>query len=52
MPLNALEGVAKRSVLAIQNYALLSGRALAGALQKPRYLSDMFTQADLIGVGK
>src|SRR5476649_1053523 len=51
MPLNAIEGVAKRSVLAVQNYALLSGRALAGVLQKPRYISDMFTQADLIGVG-
>src|SRR5450432_256978 len=51
MPLNAIEGVAKRSVSAVQNYALLSGRALAGVFQRPRYLADIFTQADLIGVG-
>jgi len=51
MPQNAIESVAKRGVSAIQSYALLSGRALAGLFQRPRYIADIFTQADMIGVG-
>jgi phospholipid/cholesterol/gamma-HCH transport system permease protein len=51
MPMTSLENIAKKGVLSVQNYALLSGRALAGAFQKPRYLGDIITQADMIGVG-
>ncbi len=51
MPLNSLEGVAKRGIGSVQNYALLSGRALGNLGKKPHYLADIWTQADLIGVG-
>jgi len=51
MPPNKVEEVAKESVLAVQNYALLSGRALGTFLKRPRYLADFITQADSIGVG-
>ncbi len=51
MPDNRLEVVAKQSVLSVQNYATLSGRALGTFLQRPRYLADFITQADSIGVG-
>src|SRR5271168_2768099 len=51
MPQNKLEEVAKESVLAVQNYALLSGRAIGTFLRRPRYLADFITQADSIGIG-
>jgi phospholipid/cholesterol/gamma-HCH transport system permease protein len=51
MPLNKLETAAKQSVLSVQNYALLSGRAVGTFLSRPRYLADFITQADSIGVG-
>jgi phospholipid/cholesterol/gamma-HCH transport system permease protein len=51
MPITALDNFAKRGVSAIQEYAILSGRAIAGLARKPRYIGDMFTQADIIGVG-
>ncbi len=51
MPINTLDSAAKRGVNAIQDYAILSGQAIAGVLRKPRYVGDMFTQADIIGVG-
>ena len=51
MPINKVEAAAKQSVLAVQNYALLSGRAVGTFLKRPRYLSDFLTQADSIGVG-
>jgi phospholipid/cholesterol/gamma-HCH transport system permease protein len=51
MPITALDSFAKRGVSAIQEYAILSGRAIAGLARKPRYIGDMFTQADIIGVG-
>ena len=51
MPENKVEAVAKQSVLSLQNYALLSGRAVATFLNRPRYLADFITQADSIGVG-
>ena len=41
----------KNYFLALQNYSLLSGRALLNVFQRPFYLSDIFTQADSIGVG-
>lgn len=51
MPMNKVEDVAKQSVLSVQNYALLSGRAVGTFLKRPRYLADFMTQADSIGVG-
>ena len=42
---------AKRSVLAVQEYSLLSLRAVTNIFRQPRYLSDTIQQADLIGVG-
>jgi phospholipid/cholesterol/gamma-HCH transport system permease protein len=51
MPTTTLEGVAKKGVSAIQDYALLSGQALANLFRRPRYMADIITQADSIGVG-
>jgi phospholipid/cholesterol/gamma-HCH transport system permease protein len=51
MPLNKVESATKQSVLSVQNYALLSGRAVGTFLNRPRYLADFVTQADSIGVG-
>jgi phospholipid/cholesterol/gamma-HCH transport system permease protein len=41
----------KRSLLAVQEYSLLSARALANLFAHPLYLADAIQQADLIGVG-
>ncbi len=49
--MNKVEDVAKQSVLSVQNYAVLSGRAVGTFLNRPRYLADFITQADSIGVG-
>jgi phospholipid/cholesterol/gamma-HCH transport system permease protein len=51
MPFHKVEAAAKQSVLAVQNYAELSGRAVGTFLKRPRYLADFVTQADSIGVG-
>ena len=51
MPLNTVDGVAKKGVSSVQSYALLSGRALGNLFKKPHYFGDTWTQADLIGVG-
>ena len=48
---NALDRTAKGLFLSLQNYALLCGRALATLFRRPLSLSDIFTQADSIGVG-
>lgn len=42
---------AKRSVTRVQDYALLSTRALKNVLSNPRYTNDLFEQMDSIGVG-
>ena len=42
---------AKRIVQAVQDYSLLTGRALAALFSAPRYLGDIFLQLDSIGVG-
>lgn len=42
---------AKRTVARVQNYALLSTRALKNVLSSPRYTDDLFEQMDAIGVG-
>ncbi|MHB1700802.1 MAG: MlaE family ABC transporter permease [Acidobacteriaceae bacterium] len=51
MPLTTLDQFAKERVLAVQDYAKLSGRAIANIFSSPRYIGEIFTQADLIGVG-
>src|SRR6201996_483133 len=51
MPIHKVEAAAKQSVLSVQNYAVLSGRAIGTFLERPRYLADFVTQADSIGVG-
>ncbi len=48
---NALDRFAKNSILSLQNYALLCGRALANLFRRPFSFADLFTQADSIGVG-
>jgi phospholipid/cholesterol/gamma-HCH transport system permease protein len=51
MPINSLDSVAKHGVAAVQEYAILSGRTLSNIFRQPRYVNDIFTQADIIGVG-
>ena len=43
--------LAKRGVLAVQEYAELSARSLANIFRQPRYVADGVQQADFIGVG-
>src|SRR3984885_5870515 len=42
---------AKNVVTSVQEYSLLSGRAMGDIFSKPRYVADTFTQMDSIGVG-
>jgi phospholipid/cholesterol/gamma-HCH transport system permease protein len=51
MPVASTEAFAKNSVAAVQEYALLAGRAVANMFSGPRYWADIFTQMDSIGVG-
>ncbi|MHB1021456.1 MAG: MlaE family ABC transporter permease [Acidobacteriaceae bacterium] len=51
MPLTTLDDFAKSSVLAVQEYSKLVGQAVVNLFTRPRYLSEIYTQADLIGVG-
>ena len=51
MPFATLDGFAKKSVRSVQDYATLSGRAISNLFRQPRYINDIFTQADIIGVG-
>ena len=51
MPIDSIESVAKRGVVAVQNYALLSGRAIVNIFQRPHYFADLIVQADSIGIG-
>ena len=51
MPAASTESFAKSSVGAVQEYALLAGRAVASLFSAPRYWADIFTQMDAIGVG-
>jgi phospholipid/cholesterol/gamma-HCH transport system permease protein len=51
MPLVSPEVFAKERVAAVQEYSLLSGRAIANLFTRPRYWADIFTQMDSIGVG-
>jgi phospholipid/cholesterol/gamma-HCH transport system permease protein len=51
MAISTLDVKAKKSVLAVQQYAVLSARALGNIARRPFYGSDVITQADSIGVG-
>jgi phospholipid/cholesterol/gamma-HCH transport system permease protein len=42
---------AKRSVLAVQTYALLSWRSVTNVFSPPHYVTDLLEQMDVIGVG-
>jgi phospholipid/cholesterol/gamma-HCH transport system permease protein len=42
---------AKNVVTSVQEYSLLSGRAIGNIFSNPRYIADTFTQMDSIGVG-
>src|SRR5438128_2768374 len=41
----------KETVLAVQEYSFLAGRAVANIFRHPRYVADTLQQADVIGVG-
>src|SRR5438477_4576058 len=41
----------KQKIQAVQDYAILSGRAITNLFRQPRYFADMIQQADLIGWG-
>src|SRR5258708_37856943 len=45
-----LSGV-KQRLLHVQEYTLLSGRAIACMFSPPHYMSDVLEQMDIIGVG-
>jgi phospholipid/cholesterol/gamma-HCH transport system permease protein len=51
MPTTTLEGIAKKGVGAVQDYAQMSGQALANLARRPRYVADIITQMDAIGIG-
>jgi phospholipid/cholesterol/gamma-HCH transport system permease protein len=51
MALTTLDAAAKRGVTAVQEYSLLSARALGNLFRRPFYGADIITQADMIGVG-
>ena len=47
----AISEGAKRWILHVQEYALLSGRSVARLFSPPYYVSDVLDQMDIIGVG-
>lgn len=51
MPLATLDTAAKRWVLSVQDYVLLTARALVNLFRRPFYWSDIVLQADSIGIG-
>ena len=46
-----LGNAAKRVVAAVQDYALLSGRAVSNIFTSPHYFQDTLEQMDFIGAG-
>src|SRR5271154_3425311 len=46
-----IDTLAKRMLLAFQEYSLFCWEAVANVLRAPHYWSDVMTQCDLIGVG-
>jgi len=51
MPASSSQSYAKDTILALQDYSLLAFRAIANLFSAPRYLSDIYTQMDSIGIG-
>ena len=51
MPIDSIESIAKKLVLSVQDYAILTGRSIANIFQRPRYFADLIVQADSIGIG-
>jgi phospholipid/cholesterol/gamma-HCH transport system permease protein len=51
MPFVSPEVFLKERVAAVQDYSLLTGRAVANIFTLPRYWNDIFTQMDSIGAG-
>src|SRR5260370_1309731 len=51
MPFVSPEVFAKQTIAAIQDYSVLSWRAIINLFSRPRYWADVFTQMDSIGVG-
>src|ERR1700741_2497022 len=51
MALRTPTEIVQEYLSAIQDYALLSGQAVANLFRRPRYLNDTLMQADSIGVG-
>jgi phospholipid/cholesterol/gamma-HCH transport system permease protein len=49
--IEALSGGAKRWILHVQEYSLLSSRSVASLFSPPYYVSDILDQMDIIGVG-
>jgi phospholipid/cholesterol/gamma-HCH transport system permease protein len=49
--LTTIDTAAKKGVMAVQEYAQLSGQAVSNLFRKPFYSADLFQQADIIGVG-
>jgi phospholipid/cholesterol/gamma-HCH transport system permease protein len=47
----SLTDIAKRNVLAVQEYSLLAWNSIANIFSSPRYVADTIQQADIIGVG-
>ena len=51
MPFVSLDSFAKSKIAAIQDYSVLSGRAVANMFSGRRYWADIFTQMESIGIG-
>src|SRR5580700_2893360 len=51
MPFVSPEIFAKKTVASIQDYSILCWRAITNIFSRPRYLADIYTQMDSIGVG-
>jgi phospholipid/cholesterol/gamma-HCH transport system permease protein len=51
MPFTKLDAAAKKGVSSVQQYSLLSARALGNLFRRPFYGADLVTQMDKIGVG-
>jgi len=51
MELTSPTDFAKDKIIALQEYSVLAGNAVASLFARPRYFADMIQQADLIGFG-
>ncbi|MGC2544716.1 MAG: ABC transporter permease, partial [Silvibacterium sp.] len=51
MPFPTLDTAAKKGVFAVQQYSLLSARAIGNLFRRPFYGAELITQADSIGIG-